>query len=119
MGLASTLNPGRHWLAPLLGFFGSRTALRIAANDEPDRARPTGHAAAPGPLSVARPLASAPMAALPPRGAAPRRLRVVSLPDASSRPGLAGRMVISGRLADVCAELERLEALAPNRTRSG
>jgi len=34
-------------------------------------------------------------------------LRVV---DASAAPASAGRMVISGRMADVCAELERLAA---------
>jgi hypothetical protein len=28
------------------------------------------------------------------------------------RPGAAGRMVISGRMADVCAELERMEQRA-------
>ena len=43
--------------------------------------------------------------------AAVRPLRVVRTVDAQ-RPGLrAGRVVISGRMADVCAELERLAAL--------
>jgi hypothetical protein len=35
-------------------------------------------------------------------------LRVVRVKD--SNPQLAGRMVISGRMADVCAELDRLAA---------
>ena len=35
-------------------------------------------------------------------------LRVVRVKD--DNPQLAGRMVISGRMADVCAELERLAA---------
>ena len=45
------------------------------------------------------------------RARPPRRLRVVRVFEGS--PGLAGagRMVISGRMADVCAELERLAAL--------
>ncbi len=36
-----------------------------------------------------------------------RAVRVVRVPD-SSAPGCAGRLVISGRMADVCAELERM-----------
>lgn len=40
----------------------------------------------------------------------PRRpLRVVRVAEAG--PAVAGRMVISGRMADVCAELDRLAAL--------
>lgn len=35
------------------------------------------------------------------------RLKVLREPD-SSRRGCAGRMVISGRMADVCAELDRM-----------
>ena len=46
----------------------------------------------------------------PPRR--PRRpLRVVRVVDACQAPAGAGRMVISGRMADVCAELDRLAAL--------
>ncbi|WP_137895532.1 hypothetical protein [Ramlibacter sp. 2FC] len=37
-------------------------------------------------------------------------LRVVRVAEAGYRPGCAGRMVISGRMADVCAELDRLAA---------
>jgi hypothetical protein len=40
-----------------------------------------------------------------------RPLRVVRVVDACHAPAGAGRMVISGRMADVCAELERLAAL--------
>lgn len=36
------------------------------------------------------------------------RLRVVRELDSAISPCCAGRMVISGRIADVCAELERL-----------
>lgn len=55
------------------------------------------------------------MGASPASARAPvRPLRVVRMVDAQQpgRPGrAAGRMVISGRLADVCAELDRLVAL--------
>jgi len=37
-------------------------------------------------------------------------LRVVRVLEPSAPRAVAGRMVISGRLADVCAELERLAA---------
>jgi hypothetical protein len=40
-----------------------------------------------------------------------RRLRVLRVVDAGHAPSTAGRMVISGRMADVCAELDRLAAL--------
>ena len=36
------------------------------------------------------------------------KLRVVRESDAAIKPDCAGRMVISGRMADVCAELERM-----------
>lgn len=39
---------------------------------------------------------------------APSRLRVVREFDSAVSPACAGRMVISGRMADVCAELERM-----------
>ncbi len=38
----------------------------------------------------------------------PLQLRVIRVKDGS--PQMAGRMVISGRMADVCAELDRLAA---------
>lgn len=37
-----------------------------------------------------------------------RRLKVVREFDSGVSPAFAGRMVISGRMADVCAELERM-----------
>jgi hypothetical protein len=39
-----------------------------------------------------------------------RPLRVVRVVEPAAARTVAGRMVISGRLADVCAELERLAA---------
>ncbi len=43
--------------------------------------------------------------------AAARPLRVVRTVDAQAQDRRAGRVVISGRMADVCAELDRLAAL--------
>ena len=40
----------------------------------------------------------------------PKPLRVVRVLEPSAPRAEAGRMVISGRLADVCAELDRLAA---------
>ncbi len=42
---------------------------------------------------------------------ASKPLRVVRVLEPSAPRSTAGRMVISGRLADVCAELDRLAAL--------
>jgi hypothetical protein len=39
---------------------------------------------------------------------APGRIRVVREFDSNVGPACAGRMVISGRMADVCAELDRM-----------
>lgn len=39
-------------------------------------------------------------------------LRVVRELDAALDVGCAGRMVISGRMADICAELDRMELRA-------
>ena len=44
-----------------------------------------------------------------------RPLRVVRVVDAGHVPCNAGRMVISGRMADVCAELDRLAACEATR----
>jgi len=42
------------------------------------------------------------------RGTVPSRLRVLREFEPGASPACAGRMVISGRMADVCAELERM-----------
>lgn len=39
-----------------------------------------------------------------------RPLRIVRVLEAGQGPAYVGRMVISGRMADVCAELDRLAA---------
>jgi len=43
-----------------------------------------------------------------PKSPTPSRLRVVREFDVNVGPACAGRMVISGRMADVCAELDRM-----------
>lgn len=47
---------------------------------------------------------------------AARPLRIVRVVEASAPRAVAGRMVISGRMADVCAELDRLAAQEALRT---
>jgi len=44
-----------------------------------------------------------------------RPLRVLQLSDGKGRPGSVGKLLMSGRMADVCAELERLSALEERR----
>ena len=46
-----------------------------------------------------------------PRSCVRRPLRVVRVLEGCPGPSGAGRMVISGRMADVCAELDRLAEL--------
>jgi hypothetical protein len=57
------------------------------------------------------PAAARPLPAGPARAEPAKPLRVVRVLEPSAPRSTAGRMVISGRLADVCAELERLAAL--------
>jgi hypothetical protein len=59
-------------------------------------------------ISQARPMAVHAPAS---RSCVRRPLRVVRVLDACQAPSGAGRMVISGRMADVCAELDRLAEL--------
>ena len=65
---------------------------------------------APAPVQaavrVSYPGAPAPVLAAP-----VKPLRVVRVLEPSAPRAVAGRMVISGRMADVCAELDRLAAL--------
>lgn len=56
-------------------------------------------------------------AVTPAAAAAPARpLRVVRLVDGHGQQRSSNRMVISGRMADVCAELDRLAALESAQT---
>jgi hypothetical protein len=79
------------WLAPRR--LARRNELRYVA------IRPNGGL-------VAKP-AVTPDATLP----VARPLRVVRVVDTQTRPCHAGRVVISGRMSDVCAELDRLAAI--------
>ena len=86
------------------GFVPLRKALPAAL-------RPAPHAA---PRVRPRPLWQGPVRQEPARQSAPPAaspaLRVLRFAEHEERPGCAGRMVISGRMADVCAELDRLAA---------
>jgi hypothetical protein len=46
----------------------------------------------------------------PARRNAHRPLRTVRVMESGQTPGQVGRMVMSGRMADVCAELDRMVA---------
>lgn len=52
-----------------------------------------------------------------PKNISPGPIRVIRLSEADCPPDVAGRMVISGRMADVCAELDRLAQRATRSTR--
>lgn len=68
---------------------------------------PSGATKMPAP----RPPWVAKRSAIEPRSTAPRRpLRVVRFLETGQTPAQVGRMVISGRMSDVCAELDRLAA---------
>jgi len=83
------------------------TATEAAATAATESATaPHAQATATTPVRVAYPVQSAPAQALP-----AKPLRVVRVLEPSASRTVAGRMVISGRLADVCAELDRLAAL--------
>ena len=103
-------------LLPFSTLFQGLSSLQRAAAPAP-AARQTNRASV---FSSGRPArASSPfhraasasaLAARPTRPAASTPLRVVRLSEGGERPNSAGRMVISGRMADVCAELDRLAA---------
>lgn len=88
-------------LLPLHNFFTSLQGL-------------FGWLAAPQPAAVparpAKPVDLRPAVMRKRAGLPLRPLRVVRVVDGSRVQGGAGRMVISGRIADVCAELDRLAA---------
>ncbi|WP_394788560.1 hypothetical protein [Rhodoferax sp.] len=91
---ANAPHPQRTARAPLAA--RPATAWAPGCNNRPN----------PAPAWTARPGCSTP----PP--AAPRRpVRVLRVIDTPQSTASAGRMRISGRMADVCAELDRLAAL--------
>ncbi len=59
---------------------------------------------------VEPPDADSPAAHLPQPPTPPQPLRVMRLIEAGQAPGVAGRLRLSGRMADVCAELDRMAA---------
>jgi hypothetical protein len=133
MGIAVFANTHSRpvWLAPLQGFWG---LLMSGANHESSSAqtRPPAHAHAHLPAQtgaslssaktepphaarnrVKRPMCSPSRTGVRATAAAPpalpvSRLRVLREFEPGASPACAGRMVISGRMADVCAELDRM-----------
>jgi hypothetical protein len=104
MGLAWFTFDGlmAHFHGLVCGF--GRMRARSASRHTAARNRPTGLQMQAGRAHVA----CAPAC----RSTAQRRpLRVMRVVEACHAPSSAGRMVISGRMADVCAELDRLAAL--------
>jgi hypothetical protein len=63
------------------------------------------------PSPALRPRATRPAAVARPCERARRPLRVVRVVEGMGASASAGRMFMSGRMADVCAELDRLAAL--------
>lgn len=99
MGIALfTLSSLFDLIAPLQAFFMGHPGRRPAAARGFTQARP----AAAGSATCAR---------QPSPSAKVRPLRVVRVVEPQEPRTCAGRMVISGRMADVCAELDRLAAI--------
>lgn len=96
-------------LSPLRALAGGRAATRLRRSATvPASAFLAPASAAGATVAPPRDASGAAMATAPAANAMP--LRVVRVAEAGYRPGCAGRMVISGRMADVCAELDRLAA---------
>lgn len=107
MSIALLAVPGV--LAPLQGFL----RWLVPSLAQTPLARPTPHGTAP--QIAIKPMASCPRLAMADgskhaKVVARRPLRVVRVMEAGQTPAQVGRMVISGRMADVCAELDRLAA---------
>lgn len=105
-------------LAPL-HFLASGFAPAHAASKRPavriDTQRPQQEIVCPFPvinaadrITAALASTSAASCRISPRNAVVRRLKVVRELDSAVTSACAGRMVISGRMADVCAELDRM-----------
>jgi hypothetical protein len=101
-GLFSPMQALIGWLMPRtprsasLGHMDATCTRRGLAHDAAARPAPAATCAA---------------AAIERSGATARRpLRVLRVVESNAAPAHAGRMLISGRMADVCAELDRLAA---------
>ena len=88
--LFATMQAFVDWLA------GGQAPAPAPAQREPVRPRQQPARVTRRPMSVPR---------------APKPLRVVRVMEPAAGRSTAGRMVISGRMADVCAELDRLATL--------
>lgn len=96
-------------LSPLQSFANRWMTARAPSIDGP--VGPCRAAVRPTRASRAGTMAESAPVMVPRAVVAPRPLRVVRTVDAQRRGGVTGRLVLSGRLADVCAELDRLAAL--------
>lgn len=120
-----------HWFAPVAGVVGAvgRVVAEVRAVLAGPGARQRREWAARAPRgavvavrpAVARQCVTSPPSALVARQCAAAPQRALPSQRVLARPlrvrGTAGRLVISGRLADVCAELDRLAALEATGTR--
>lgn len=106
-------NDAPRWLRPLAS--PRRAALPVPTASRPATAHPPGlvtERIGSGHTNPASPPALTPAPVATARRSPP--LRVVRGIEIGMPRGSSGRMVISGRLADVCAELDRLAALESN-----
>jgi hypothetical protein len=113
-----------HMGIALLAFSGLFQGLANVTRPAPQGVKSSRNPAYLRPLWATQRPACTPQALktspLPHRSQAPSvrpALRVVRVTDSDSRVKGAGRMVISGRMADVCAELDRLAALEAAQSR--
>jgi len=96
----------------LSGLFQGFSALQRLTSGAPQTPsphptqRPTRALRMVRPSGVRTPVSTRPVS--PVCAARPAPLRVLRVCDTQQAPGEVGRMVISGRMADVCAELDRL-----------
>jgi hypothetical protein len=87
---------------------GIQRLLQVGQNrNEPARETP-GRVVAPVPCPAALRGAEASMQSIRNKGLKAVPLRVLRVVDSDLPRSSTGRMVISGRMADVCAELDRL-----------
>ena len=100
-------------LAPLQRFAGWLASTTRGSPRRLPRASQTPGPACSG-VRAASPWRPAVRSALPSRRPL-RAVRVIRVLEGCHAPSGAGRMVISGRMADVCAELERLAAVEAGR----
>lgn len=101
--------PGDHWAVAAR----KRVALRLIESSVEGAA--SGSATSPV-QAATPPLLQAMPEPSPQQSQQP--LRVMRLVEAGQMPGTAGRLRLSGRLADVCAELDRMVAAEPFSTRA-